>query len=716
MLLSAVATAFNLWQSGIPNRGDMMIGIHRLSELADGWRFGIYYPRLGPNLNFNYGAPLFEFYPPLVSYVALGFHAGGLSLIHAMKATFTLAIALAGAGAYLFARALTGVRAAAWLSAVTYLSAPYLMTNVYERGAGAELIALALLPWLFWALYGLLHSDARWRLWLAAGLVAGILLAHNSTALFFLPAAYIFVTILALWRGRGRAFAAILLSGFLGLGLGAFYWLPALTEVRFTRTEEYMLGDIKNVSDNLLSWRELLQPTWVFVYTGEARFRFARVLAMVGFVGMLASLFHHPRLRRGLFLLALGWLLIMGLQLELARPFWDSAPLIRFIQFSWRLYGLASLCTAILVGALVAWPSWPVAARWGTAVALGVLFLSVSAANLQPDRLTLWYDIDDASLTKRDLFERGRQGYALFSDYTPIYLGTTSGGLTMPRVPGATLAPPLAVAPGIQVLEENPVLIRLAVEAPAPFLLHISRIYFPGWQTYVDGRPVTTAASGPFGLVTAELPAGRYTATVRFDQTPTRRLADGVSIASLAIWGAFVLVPHHQKRKWLLRSGVALAVIVAALHLQLRSKPAHQPAPLNANFQDQVRLLGYSLDDTKWRRGEEVVLRLYWFAQQTPPVNYKVLVHVAELDDSGKAVQADSEPTLGYTPMTTWEPGELFTDEHRIQLEPTVNPGRYRLLIGIYHPETIENLMVESAGVILPGDRLVLTEVEIRDE
>jgi hypothetical protein len=89
---------------------------------------------------------------------------------------------------------------------------------------------------------------------------------------------------------------------------------------------------------------------------------------------------------------------------------------------------------------------------------------------------------------------------------------------------------------------------------------------------------------------------------------------------------------------------------------------------------------------------------------------------VVELDDSGKVAQADSEPILGFNPMTTWEPGMVVVDEHRLVLEPAVKAGRYHLVIGVYHPETVQNLAVSGATTVLPGDRVVLAEVEIRDE
>jgi hypothetical protein len=89
---------------------------------------------------------------------------------------------------------------------------------------------------------------------------------------------------------------------------------------------------------------------------------------------------------------------------------------------------------------------------------------------------------------------------------------------------------------------------------------------------------------------------------------------------------------------------------------------------------------------------------------------------VVELDDSGKVAQADSEPILGFNPMTTWEPGMVIVDEHRLSLEATIKPGRYQVVVGLYHPETVQNLAVSGATTVLPGDRVVLAEVEIRDE
>jgi hypothetical protein len=659
---------------------------------------------------------LFEFYPPLVSYLGLAFYGIGFGFIQAAKASLTLSILLGGLGVYVFARDLFGSRAAAWLSAVAYLSAPYLMTDVYERGAAAETLALAILPWLFWSLRSLLYRQTRWHWWLSAGLVAGMMLAHNGTALFFVPAACAYVALLALWDRQWRALATVVLAVVLGLGLSAFYWLPAVAEIKFTRAEQYMLGAKTDVTQNLLAWRDLIQPTWVFAYVGETRFHFARLLALLGLAGLLALPLQKPGLRSEVGLLALCWLVVMLLQLESALYFWQHMPLVRFIQFAWRLYGLASFCVALLAGSLVAWPQRFAPMRWPLAVTIGLFCIGVSIPNLRPDLLPLWEDIDEAGINKLDLFERGRKGYALFSDYSPIDMQTTSGGLTMPRPDGVAPTPPLSAAPSVRVIAENPVLMRFAVAAPAPFPLRVQRIFFPGWQVYVDGQKVETYASGQLGLVSADLPAGTYEVAVQFDQTPIRRTADGIAMLCLAVWCALLIAWSRPRQIWLARGGLMLLVILALVYWQTRPKPARMPVAVPANFQDQLHLLGYDLAQSSWQPGEEIELRLYWLTQQTPPANYKIFLHVAELDDSGKVAQADSEPMLGYTPMTVWDSGEVVVDEHRLQLEETVKPGRYQLLIGVYHPETVQNLSVRSAPTVWPGDRIVLAEVEIGNE
>ncbi|RIK44429.1 MAG: hypothetical protein DCC55_02465 [Chloroflexi bacterium] len=716
VLACAAGLFWQLWAPGVQGRADMLMGVYRIFELAAAWREGIYFPRLGLHLNFTYSAPLFQFYPPLVSYLGLLFYGLGLGYIGAAKATFAVSLPLAGCGMYLYARAVLRHRAAAWLSALLYVGAPYLLLDIYERGAAAETVALALLPWLLWALRGQLVRGEHRFFWLSAGLIAGLILTHNITALFVLPAAVAYVALVALYERKAIALAPITLAMILGLGLAAFYWLPAMREVKYTYAEQYMLGDASDVTQNLVAWREVVQPTFVMEYTGPLRFRFALQPLLFGLLGLLALPFlsRRPRFEGGL--LAGAWLAVLFLQTEQSLFFWQGMPLVRFIQFSWRLYGLAALSTALLAGAVIA--VLPFRLVWGWTVAVGLVLVALwsSTARLDPQRLTNWYLIDEAGIHLQDLYERGRADYPLFGDYQPLVMQTSPRMLSMPQSDEREQPTPVTPPPQMQVLSENPVHVRLAIDAAEPFTLRFHRIFFPGWQVYAGDQPVPTAPSGKLGLVTAQLPAGAYEAVIQFGQTPIRRMGDWFSVLSLAVAGAGLV---GRRRPWLAAAtGLSLAVLTAALILYVQGpgRPSRQPTPAVVNFQDELHLLSYHLEKTNWRPGDEIPVRLYWWAAQAPQVNYKLFLHLAELDDSGKVAQLDTEPMMGFSPTTRWESGELVVDELRLPLDSEVKPGRYRLLVGVYHPETVQNLAVLSGGEVLPGDRVALTEVEILNE
>ena len=153
LCLGSIAAIARLWDPGISSQYDMLMGIYRVMELDGAWRQGVIFPRFGLDLNFTYGTPLFQFYSPLASYVAALFHRLGLGLVEASKAVFTVSSLVAGLGAYVYARWLFRSRLAALVTGGATLFAPYLLAVAYERGAMAEGLALALTPWIFFAIH-----------------------------------------------------------------------------------------------------------------------------------------------------------------------------------------------------------------------------------------------------------------------------------------------------------------------------------------------------------------------------------------------------------------------------------------------------------------------------------------------------------------------------------------------------------------------------------
>lgn len=150
-----------------------------------------------------------------------------------------LHVFLAGLFTYGWIRALGRSRAAALLSGLAYLMAPFMVTLVFP-GSDGKLFVTALTPLLFWATERAL-AGGRLRAFAALALVVTlvILTTHFQQAYFLFGAVgvYAFIRVLLLWRGglglpwaAGR-FALFLAFSGVGAGVSAVQLLPAVEYV-----------------------------------------------------------------------------------------------------------------------------------------------------------------------------------------------------------------------------------------------------------------------------------------------------------------------------------------------------------------------------------------------------------------------------------------------------------------------------------------------------
>lgn len=713
LVLVTFAAVLRFWQPGIASDNDMLIAVYRAFELDQSWHRQLFYPRLGMGLNFTYGGPLFEFYAPLVSYATLAFHWAGAGFVEASKAVFSLSLLSAGVGAFVYARWLFADRRAGLVAGLIYVLAPYLLGNVYERGAAAEELALALVPWTIWALHHAVRESGTGWGWTSAAVIALLSLAHNITALFAIPVLYVYLVLMVWpsreWKGLIRAALAIAL----GLALSAFYWVPALSELGYVRTSSVMLGGGLNPVDNLSSLGDMVQPWPLFDYWGQMRFHLSLWQAIVAVAAGIGLAIFRPQTRRTTAIL-LGLLaFLLFLQTSESGPFWQGMPLVRYIQFPWRLLGLASFFIALLAAAPFSGPFLHGRAGWSVAlVGIGLIAAS-SLWNLSPGLSAIWSNFSSSQVGNADIFERGRFGTPLYFDYMPIWMALDNADLSRP-IPGSfDLTPGRSSAPAIRVLEDRIAGATVEVSAESPFSLRLHKLYYPGWQVYISGRPVSTGPGGARGVVTADLPAGQYVVEARFEETPLRQFVDTISLLALGVWGAVVVARWRRTRAFVLTSALILALAVLTLRHQGLGEPPRQPVAISANLQNEIQLLGFHIGQNTWRAGEPLVLRLYWLARARPSGDYSVFVHVTSMDGSTTIAQADSEPVLGYAPTSSWEPGELLVDEQVVPLDDRVVPGQYRILVGMYVKDPIHNLEVLQGTNVLPGNRIALTDITI---
>jgi 4-amino-4-deoxy-L-arabinose transferase-like glycosyltransferase len=155
--------------------------------------------------------------------------------------------------------------------------------------------------------------------------------------------------------------------------------------------------------------------------------------------------------------------------------------------------------------------------------------------------------------------------------------------------------------------------------------------------------------------------------------------------------------------------------ILADLTWSLRDHVFETPEienPLNASFGDSIELLGYALDATGSHPGGEVLLTLYWRAVHTPEKAYTVFNHLVGPDGQFQG-QFDSPPVGDAWMTSTWQPGEVITDQRVIPIRADAPGGLVKIIIGLYTADGVERLPIFLDGVEQPGDQLELVEILI---
>jgi hypothetical protein len=129
-----------------------------------------------------------------------------------------------------------------------------------------------------------------------------------------------------------------------------------------------------------------------------------------------------------------------------------------------------------------------------------------------------------------------------------------------------------------------------------------------------------------------------------------------------------------------------------------------QRQPVHVRFGSSIELEGY-----RWqRRGGELLVDLNWLARETPSSDYKYFVHL--LNANNVIVrQYDAQPCNWACPTGGWRAGERVLDQIPLALTG-LNPGSYRLAVGLYDPTTGERLSATIDGRPLAENYPILEE------
>ena len=145
--------------------------------------------------------------------------------------------------------------------------------------------------------------------------------------------------------------------------------------------------------------------------------------------------------------------------------------------------------------------------------------------------------------------------------------------------------------------------------------------------------------------------------------------------------------------------------------VEIHPRPGEFPNPLDANFGDQIILVGYTLDRRVVRPGETIRLTLYWRAQAPMETNYSVFAHVLGVEDQVWA-RNDGWPAGGNAPTSRWQPGQVVEDVRDLTVGLTTPPDFYDIEVGLYNRDGDRLPVVAEDGHWL-GDRVLLSKIRV---
>jgi hypothetical protein len=705
LLGSALAFLPLIWGRGIVNTragGDSPFLIVRLQQLVTVLSDGSFPPRWMPDAAYGLGYPFFNFYASLPYYLGALFKFGGLGYLRAIQATQAFGFLAAALAMYALARKLFASRAIAIMSALAYTYAPFHLVNVYVRGDSlSEFYAFVFYPLIFWALLKLRESLSLPHLALLSLSYAGLILAHNVSALIFSPfiGLYILGAFLAERQERWRwlLFSSIGVIG--GLILSCWFWWPALGEKELGHMADMTTGYF-NYSGHFRGL-ELIQPRLFFDYSitqDRTPFVMGGFQAVVAVVGLVAALAIHPRRW-------LSWLAIATLALStflitpLSKPLWDHLPLLPLVQFPWRFLSIQAFAIALLSAEIGRWPQTRL---WRIAISLILccLFALLALGELRPERLDIQeQDVSAENLALYELFT-GNIGSTVRYEYLPRWVDTrpfTSSQLALGQAAPLLVEGQVARA---ELTEKRATRQVWEVEVASPSAaLAFPTYYFPGWAARIDNLPAPISPLSGLGYIQARIPQGQHQITLRFGRTPTRTLAEMISLTGLLAL-LYVLatdmLSNPKKRKWIKWASLALLVTTGVIWGGARVASVY-PQPANAatspsdltmdfdrqpylhhnlegvSFSDRVRLQSYQLASREMKAGETIDLSLQW--RQTVARSLEVAALLVSLD----------EPLFNTDdPLAVARVSLAETTQHGLKIPEGTAPGHYLISVRVW--------------------------------
>ena len=491
------------------------------------------------DMGWGNGFPLFNFYGVSTYYFAavLSYVFG---FIGASKALFYISLVAGSFGIYLLGKNLWG-KWAGLAAAVLYMFAPYKALDVYVRGALAESFALSIVPFVFYFGYKLITSDENRKYGALFALSVFVLMVtHNIMVIIFLPVLIVWL-IYWLYLGKWKKIKDVVVPLVLGIGLSAFFILPAFLEKNLVQTESLLRFELDFRANYLKAGQLFVDRIWGYGTSipgpeGGMNFQIGWPHWWLAIATIPAILFTKAKkhIKVLMALLLAAFTLSIFMTHNKSTFIWVNLPILKYFQFPWRFLSLSIFTAAMLGGFVVS----AIKNKWQIYMSFLIIILSI-AFNWNYFKPKTFYSIDDGQKLSGEMWEAQRKGALL--DYLP-----------------KTALEPREAAPDSPLIKSGNAEItgfsnrsdswEFTAKALDKSEVEVPVYYFPNWKVFVNGEAYPFSYENVLGRIAVTLDAGEYSVKGKFENTFLRTFANTITIVSLGGLLAFTLYGKNKKK------------------------------------------------------------------------------------------------------------------------------------------------------------------------
>lgn len=497
IIFLSLPTIFPLFHSGFFPTDDGEWMVIRFSAFHQALREGQFPVRFLGRLNHGYGYPVANFLYPGFMYLSEPFHIMGFGFVDSIKIFVGLSMVGSSLCTFLWLRRRYGDISAV-VGALFFLYTPYHLYDVYKRGSVGEVAALAIIPWILWQI------ERKNLFWVCIGL-AILIISHNTLAILFFPIIVLYQALVAVEYKKKEGIRRVLSIVLFPLGLSAFFWIPAILELPYTR---FSTTHVANFAEHFASTN--LVGISSLVIFGIA----------IAFLKNKADSFTERRL---VYLFCCLFVVSLFFSLQASTLLWNILP-VGFIQFPFRILSVLILSTSFLA--------------------------AYCAHHLQKKKLFPFLLLSLVALTysalpylqPKEYIDKGEGLYATNEDtttvkneYMPVWVKQLPVEHVAEKVTGVQ----------VQNLSYNNKMITFIAETPGKAKIHT--IYYPGWEAYVNDEHVSIEYINAKGVMEVPITSSRSRVKLIFIETPLRVLADLVSVLTMILLGGFFLFPRWKR-------------------------------------------------------------------------------------------------------------------------------------------------------------------------